>query len=162
MCESHRVVEASCGMACEGACALVCVYVPLFFCLLPLRTFTLLSTSLCVSIMLCISTHIHIHPQVNGQLQQSTWGDALAAVAAATANLGPNEFKAIAGWLVGWYLGGVVVVVLLDVTLFLAQRAAWDVSGWCCRVHVMSLLIGVCVRVCAPTTHVCLLLLKAS
>jgi hypothetical protein len=35
--------------------------------------------------------------QVNGQLQQSTWGDALAAVAAATQGLGPNEFKAIAG-----------------------------------------------------------------
>lgn len=36
-------------------------------------------------------------PQVKGQLQQATWGDALRAVAAATADLKPNEFKAIAG-----------------------------------------------------------------
>jgi hypothetical protein len=35
--------------------------------------------------------------QVKGQLQQATWGDALRAVAAATADLKPNEFKAIAG-----------------------------------------------------------------
>jgi hypothetical protein len=35
--------------------------------------------------------------QVKGQLQHATWTDALQAVAAATANLGPNEFKAIAG-----------------------------------------------------------------
>lgn len=38
-----------------------------------------------------------LYAQANGQLQQATWGDALKAVAAATANLGPNEFKAIAG-----------------------------------------------------------------
>lgn len=34
---------------------------------------------------------------MKGQLQHATWTDALQAVAAATANLGPNEFKAIAG-----------------------------------------------------------------
>jgi hypothetical protein len=35
--------------------------------------------------------------QVKGQLQHATWTDALQAVAAATSNLKPNEFKAIAG-----------------------------------------------------------------
>jgi hypothetical protein len=34
---------------------------------------------------------------VNGQLQQATWGDALAAATAALTGLKANEFKAIAG-----------------------------------------------------------------
>jgi len=50
------------------------------------------------SCCVCVcSACVVCHVQVNGQLQQATWSDALQAVAAATANLGPNEFKAIAG-----------------------------------------------------------------
>jgi hypothetical protein len=44
--------------------------------------------------------------QVKGQLQQATWGEALKQVAAATENLGPNEFKAIAGGGLGVFGGG--------------------------------------------------------
>lgn len=64
--------------------------------------------------------------KVNGQLQQATWSDALQAVAAATANLGPNEFKAIAGKLAD----AESMVALKDLANRLGSGNTWHEGGF--------------------------------